>query len=345
MISSKKYRKTMNVTTTLKNSRTFFLGVNTGFVREGVPDEQFLEFYRNRSSPDLHCAIIGNVVVPGGFGTNAQTPELSKSSRWTDVADAISGAGSVPGIQLATTWPNYFGQRRFVFGEPNQTIIAARKLVADMTQGDITETVNAFQGAAQMAVDHGYGHIQIHAAHGYLPNLLLDRGINSLAGHAQEEMAKLSECLRDQGIETSIRCSMRTGDPDFDERGILQGVADIVPLGFEFVDLSSGYYNIDKRLIYPTTEHFVSQRLQDSLHVAVAFPDQKFIISGKIPETLRDLPKNVDLGVCRDLIANPHFLKEWVNGCRNRGKCHYHSRGSGRLTCPTWTENAALEVR
>lgn len=335
----------MNVIATLKNKRTFFLGVNTGFVCDGVPDEQFLEFYRSRSSPDLHCAIIGNVVVPGGFGTNAQTPVLSESFRWAGVADAIARAGSVPGIQLATTWPDYLGQRRFVFDEPNRTIEAARQLIASMTRSDIIDIIDKFKNAAQMAVDHGYGHVQIHAAHGYLPNLLLDHGINSHSGYAQEGMAKLADSLRSQKIETSLRWSMRTGDPEFDRRGILDGAEDIVPLQFEFVDLSSGYYNIDKRLIYPSTDFFVSQRLKDSLLFAKTFPDQKFIVSGKIANFLGDLPENVDLGVCRDLIANPQFLKNWTNGCRNRGKCHYYSRGSDRLTCPTWLENSAVEIR
>jgi len=335
----------MNVTATLKNRRTFFLGVNTGFVCDGVPDQQFLDFYRSRSSPDLHCAIIGNVVVPGGFGTNAQTPELSENFRWADVADAIARAGSVPGIQLATTWPDYHGQRRFVFGESDRTIDAARKLLASMTKRDITDIINKFKNAAQMAVDHGYGHIQIHAAHGYLPNLLLDRGVNSLSEHAQEGMAKLADSLRSQKIETSLRWSMRTGDSEFDRRGILDSAADLVPLQFKFVDLSSGYYNIDKRLIYPSTEYFISQRLKDSLQVAQTFPEQRFIVSGKISNFSGDLPENVDLGICRDLIANPQFLKDWTNGCRNRGKCHYYSRGSDRLTCPTWTENSAEEVR
>lgn len=335
----------MNVTAILKSKKTFFLGVNTGFVSNGVPDEQFLDFYRSRSSPDLHCAIIGNVVVPGGFGTNEQTPELSESCRWADVAGAIARAGSVPGIQLATTWPDYLGQRRFVFGEPSQTVEAARKLLASMTRKDITDIINKFKNAAKMAIDHGYGHIQIHAAHGYLPNLLLDRDLNALSGHMQEGMAKLADSLRSQKVETSLRWSMRTGDPEFDRRGVLDGVADIASLQFEFVDLSSGYYNIDKRLIYPSTDSFISQRLKDSLQVAQAFPDQRFIVSGKISKLLSELPENVDLGVCRDLIANPQFLKAWRNGCRNRGKCHYYSRGSDRLTCPTWTENSTVEIR
>lgn len=293
----------------------------------------------------MHCAIIGNVVVPGGFGTNAHTPELSESSRWKDVADAIARAGSIPGIQLATTWPNYLGQQRFVSGEPSQAIKDARKLLSNITRQDTTDILQKFKYAAQVAVDHGYGHIQIHAAHGYLPNLLLDRNLNSNFCYAQEGIANLADSLRTQKIETSLRWSMRTGDPFFDRRGILEGFADIIPLQFEFVDLSSGYYNIDKRLIYPSTDFFISQRHTDSLQVARTYPEQQFIISGKVSTYSGDLPENVDLGVCRDLIANPKFLKGWTNGCRNRGKCHYYSRGSDRLTCPTWTENSSAENR
>lgn len=335
----------MNATVTLKNKRVFFLGVNTGFVHEGLPDQQFIQFYRQRSSAKLHCAILGNIVIPGGFGTNAQTPTLSDHSRWADIAKAISSEGTLPGIQLATTWPNYLGQRKFLAKEPGQVIEAARHLLSDITRDEIDDVLDGFRAAAQTAVEHGYQHIQIHAAHGYLPSLLLDRGLNPLAEYVQGKMAELTSFLKSQKVETSLRWSMRTGDPEFDRRGIEKGVADVASLHFDFIDLSSGYYNIDKRLIYPSTDHFLSQRYKDSLRVAHRFPEQFFILSGRISAISADLPDNVEIGLCRDLIANPKFLVDWTEGCRNRGKCHYHSRGSDRLTCPTWHENSKVERR
>lgn len=186
----------MNATATLKNKRVFFLGVNTGFTREGLPDNQFVEFYRERSSANLYCALLGNVVIPGGFGTNDQTPMLSSHSRWTEIAKTISSEGTKPGIQLATTWPNYLGQKRFVAREPGEPIQAARLLLSKMTRDDINDIFKGFHAAAQIAVAHGYQHIQIHAAHGYLPSLLLDKGLNPLAGYAQDEMAELASFLR-----------------------------------------------------------------------------------------------------------------------------------------------------
>ena len=282
--------------------------------------------------------------MPGGFGTNARTPELSDHLSWTKVAEAISSAGTVPGIQLATTWPGYRGQRKFVVDAPGQILAAARQLASKLTQEEMANLLDAFGDAARLAVDHGYRHIQVHAAHGYLPNLLLDRDLNPRYGYVQERLVGLVELLRSQNVETSLRWSMRTGDAEFDQRGVLRGVAEIEAMKFDFIDLSSGYYNIDKRLIYPSTEHFLSQRYDDSMYVANNLPRQNFIISGKIPPFSDNLPENVEIGLCRDLIANPNFIRSGTNGCQNRGKCHYHSRGTGSLTCPTWDQHSKTRL-
>ncbi len=283
--------------------------------------------------------------APGGFGTNGQTPTISGHPRWAEIAEAISSKGTFPGIQLATTWLSYLGQRKFVAREPSGAIEDARQLLSEMTRDAIDDVLNRFSEADQTAVDHGYRHIQIHAAHGYLLSLLLDKDLNPLALYVQDKMAELANFLRSQSVETSVRWSIRTGNSEFDQRGSEESVANVASLEFDYVDLSSGYYNIDKRLIYPSTDHFLAQRWRDSLLIANKFPTQRFIISGRISSLTSDLPSNVEVGLSRDLIANPRFLVNWTEGCRNRGKCHYHSRGTNRLTCPTWNENTKVEHR
>jgi hypothetical protein len=42
---------------TSEDRLVFLLGVNTGFVTGGAPDYRCIDFYRQRSSPGLHCAI------------------------------------------------------------------------------------------------------------------------------------------------------------------------------------------------------------------------------------------------------------------------------------------------
>jgi NADPH2 dehydrogenase len=65
----------------------------------------------------------------------------------------------------------------------------------------------------------------------------------------------------------------------------------------------------------------------------------EFIFSGKsLAEVQADLPANIHIGLCRDLIANPDYLRDKGNGCINAMKCHYYSRGETDLTCGRWKE-------
>src|SRR5690606_16730132 len=119
-------------TTSWNDKLVFLLGVNTGFVTDGVPDARFVDFYRKRSSGHLHCAIVGNVVVPGGHGSNKSTPSIGANSAWEAVADAIRMRGSLPGIQLATAWEGYEGARRFRAADTAEVIGRARELVQSL---------------------------------------------------------------------------------------------------------------------------------------------------------------------------------------------------------------------
>lgn len=318
----------------------FFLAVNTGFVSAGVPDDRFLDFYRSRSSPKLHCAIVGNVTVPEGFGSNTTTPSLTTDAVWADLANAIRAAGSLPGIQLATTWDGYVGSRKFVSPQSRDFIPWARHLIRDTGFAAISAFLDSFELAATIAAEHGFGHIQIHAAHGYLLSLLVDLRINRNAMSVLDRLALLSERLRYQGVQTSIRISLRSGDPEFDGAGTVDFQDTIAKLPFDFVDLSSGFYNIDKRLIYPARPEVLAARFQDSLAIGLRHPRRSFILSGRtLNRDWATIPTNMHPGICRDLIANPKFLQEPANGCRNYGKCHYYSRGHDYLTCARWAED------
>jgi len=319
--------------------------VNTGFVTGGVPDYRCIDFYRQRSSPRLHCAIVGNVVVPGGHTSNSVTPMLSSEGVWFDLAKSISAGGSIAGIQLATAWAGYSSTRKFVSAQRHEVIGEARQLITSLGRDGITEVLDRFDEAAKIAVGHGYSHIQVHAAHGYLPSLMVDRRINPDAPRAIEKLSLLGDRLSRERIETSIRISLKTGDPDFDHTGSEAFLDEMAALPFDFVDLSSGFYNIDKRLIYPAIPAILDARLRDTLAVACRHPGCAFILSGRaMSHRISELPVNVHFGLCRDLIANPRFLSEPENGCRNHGKCHYYSRGSDHVVCPRWEKTYKNQV-
>ncbi|WP_245571233.1 hypothetical protein [Neorhizobium alkalisoli] len=312
--------------------------MNTGFVTDGRPDHRFLEFYESRSSPELYCSIVGNVVVPNGHGSNASTPMITGDSIWAELAKGISDGGASPGIQLATTWAGYTGSRKFVTLAPNTVIAEGRELTASMGLQGIEKVIESFRAGAAMAVKHGFRHIQLHAAHGYLLSLLIDRRINPLADHVINELKLLAEWLNMEGVESSIRMSLKTGDNDFDKIGTVGFQDEIATLPFSFVDLSSGFYNVDKRLIYPARPEFIEARISESREVAIRNPNRKFIFSGRVQMNgWNDLPPNMHPGFCRDIIANPKFLRETERGCLSHNKCHYYSRGEAHLTCGQWT--------
>lgn len=189
-----------------------------------------------------------------------------------------------------------------------------------------------------MAVEHGFGHVQIHGAHGYLVSLLIDERINPDAARIRDRLGEIAERLRERQVETSIRISLRTGDEIFDASGAEAFLDSVATLPFDFIDLSSGFYNIDKRLIYPSRAEIVASRLEQSIAVALRHPGRRFIVSGSVGIGETRLPHNAHLGICRDLIANPRAISEPANGCRNHGHCHYYSRGADHVSCPRWIE-------
>lgn len=325
---------------TLKDRKIFFVGVNTGYITDGVPDSRYLKFYKERSSSQIHCVIVGNVVVPSGYGSNASSPTLTNEGVWATIASTISDNGSLPGIQLSTTWHGYVGARKFVSTKSQQVLVAARQLIFEMGREKISAVFDAFEKAARMAVEHGFRHVQLHGAHGYLLSLLIDNRINPDAEQAIYRLASLAKWLTSEAIESSIRVSMRTGDVVFDTNGMITFRDKIASLPFDYIDLSSGFYNIDKRLIYPSRPEILKDRLNESCEVATHFPQKQFIFSGRALQNSQiELPPNLHIGLCRDLIANPHYLNEPEKGCQNSHKCHYFSRGEHHLVCEQWKQN------
>jgi NADPH2 dehydrogenase len=298
-----------------------------------------IEFYRRRSSAALHCAIVGNVVIPGGHGSNGNAPTISRAPEWAELASEIGRRGSLPGIQLATAWEGYVGSRSFRSPAARETLGRARALVRELGHAGIASTLRALDEAADMAVDAGFRHLQVHAAHGYLFSLLIDERLNEDAPEMLERLTDWAVRHSAAGIETSIRISLRTGDGEFDAHGRNRFHAQIARLPFDFVDVSSGFYDIDKQLIYPRRPEVLQIRRAETIAFARRFPERRFILSGRaLLQPDRDLPPNLHLGLCRDLIANPDYLTDQSRGCANSGKCHYFSRGADHLTCSQWAD-------
>jgi 2,4-dienoyl-CoA reductase-like NADH-dependent reductase (Old Yellow Enzyme family) len=317
------------------------VGLNTGFVSHRHPDQRCLDFYGARSGHGLYCAIVGNVTIPGGVGPNAHTAEISDHPAWRRLANSITAKGALAGIQLSTVWPTYVGMKNFVSHVRAEEIGRCQELARSIAIENIEPLFRALHKGSDLAIKAGFGHIQLHAAHGYLMSLLVDRRIYPAAGNVLAAIANWAEWCAACAVQTSIRISLRTGDAAFDAHDGQAFVDQIVHLPVSYIDLSSGFYAIDKRLIYPSLPSIVMQRRVETIAVARRHPDREFIFSGKSAAANDgDLPINLHVGLCRDLIANPDFLRDKDNGCITSMKCHYYSRGKPYVTCGRWREPA-----
>ena len=108
----------------------------------------------------MYCAIVGNVLVPGGVGSNNACAEISSSSAWRQLAEGISTRGTVAGIRLATAWRGYRGRRTFVPAAGADALHEYRQVPASMSSLDVKRTFDALCHGSELAFQAGFRHLQ-----------------------------------------------------------------------------------------------------------------------------------------------------------------------------------------
>lgn len=314
--------------------RLFFLPVNTGYYKNGCPTEECVRFYTDRSDTSIYCSIIGNVVLINGFSTNISCGYISKDRSWAKLSSGIKKNGTIPGIQLSTTYENYHGQELFV---NKDWIEYERFLISKIKNVNLSQLIHDLKASIRLCYYSGFEHIQIHAAHGYLFSILLDPFINAQIDDVIETLMEVSQYAKGLSLSTSIRVSLFCGFDEERESSRKNVIAGLCVGEFDFVDISEGYYNYNKNYIYPTIKEELSKRWIRGTRFALENEKQNMILSGKIIR-FENYPDNVSIGVCRDLIANPMFSKNSYSICDNCGGCHYYSSGMEKMNCSKWVK-------
>jgi NADPH2 dehydrogenase len=313
--------------------KTFFLPVNTGYFTHSIPTEECIKFYEDRCSEKLYCIIVGNVITKKGYGTNNYCGRIANHNNWLALADKIKAKKIVLGIQLSTTWENYTGQRDFINHEyakyENEIASIINKYIID-------DIIDDFKKSIVIANDLGFEFIQIHAAHGYLLSYLIDPDVNKEADNCTDRLLKLGDYIKEKNLISSIRVSQYCGFDEIREGNRIDYIKKLFNKNYDYIDLSEGYYNFDKNYIYPVDLNLINKRIKRSLAIAKLMPKQQFIISGRVNIT-SDFPcNNINIGICRSLIANNNFMSDHNEKCDNCGSCHYFSNNQNKLKCNKW---------
>jgi 2,4-dienoyl-CoA reductase-like NADH-dependent reductase (Old Yellow Enzyme family) len=327
----------------LRRPRIDLAPINTGMYLHGLPTEENLDFYRARSGRGIHTSIVGNIAVSSDWVPNSTTGFLSSSVEWSGLSSAIRSNGSVPGIQLSCTVPGCAPSRDFTAQNPDREFVRYFEAYSSITDSMWFRIESSFLSAIARCMELGFEHIQIHAAHGYLFSLALDPNIDVRNRGFRVLQAVLDRLSDETEVELSIRVSWLTGlQHDADRQSRMLSLWELYQSKFR-LDISNGYYNIDKLRIYPPLRYGASQSFTSAAMLARKYPRSQFSVAGNVWNPMhisRVRPWNLAFAIGRPLIADPDHLSKIADGlaieCDDCGECHYFSRSQERLTCPKW---------
>jgi NADPH2 dehydrogenase len=290
--------------------------------------------------------MVGNVSITKEHVPNASTGVISSSREWARLASAIQQEGTSPGIQLSATFPGYIGQREFLAKNPREELERYRRMIGNMTKEEWDNIDSLFCNAIDMSLEHGFEHIQVHAAHGYAFSIVLDPKLNPHSCGIDELMHVLDYMSNTCDIGSSLRVSWSTG-LEYDGQRQNSLLRHWMPYSRQIaLDLSNGYYNLDKRYIYPSSDMGQAPFMHYAVELAKRYDHALFVVAGNVWNPFRYIdrtPSNIEFALGRALIADPQHLCRMKEGkemvCDDCGLCHYYSKGQRRLNCPKWPKS------
>lgn len=324
--------------------------INTGFAKDGAPDERLVTFHRMRAGLGIGIAFVGNVATTFGSRTNDGTAVLSQPHhvpRFADIAAAIGQQGTLPGIQIGDTPDWLVKTPRWRAENRNEEVKRLREHVQALSAQALSELLDRFEQTVDLAVQAKFKVIEVHAAHGYSLALLLDPDTNRRADHFASEGPWLNEFCRRMRArvgEQSLLAFRVSGFTGLRERSedLLRTQklwSRLSSYGADILDLSAGLYTIDRSLIYP-------KQIRGPANLDFVEPLSRVpgvvIVSGAIRDLdlVGRLPSNVLIGLGRPLLADPRLVDKHLSGracdvvlCCNSGRCHFGTTGQPSIAC------------
>ncbi len=252
----------------------------------------------------------------------------------------VHESGGLVAVQLAHAGIRGIGKDNYAPLGPSDVFKKGVKKASAMTINDIKRTVKAFGDAAQRSVKSDFDAIQIHAAHGYLLSQFLSPCYNErddAYGGTLENRAKflvqVYEEIR-QRVGKSFPVMVKVNSEDFLESGIT--VEEIIKVshmledrGIDAIEMSGGTFDSGK--LIPSRAGTAKSKEREVYYRKAAESFKKEI---KIPLILVGGFLSFDsaeevvnsglaeyIALSRPLIREPHLVKRWAGGDREKASC------------------------
>ncbi len=302
---------------------------------------------------DWHLQHLGSRAVAGAALVMTEATAIEPDGRssdydlglWNDrqaesfrrITRFISAQGAVPGIQLVHAgrkgstgrpWPDdERPQRGWATVGPSQLAFGRYPAPAEMSIGDIADTVGSFAAAARRAASAGFRVLELHGAHGYLIHQFLSPHSNArqdrYGGPRENRMRfalEVAEAVRTAWpaeLPVFFRVSATdwlAGDTDDVRPGwtvpdTVELVSRLKHLGVDLIDVSSGGSAPDAKIpVAPSYQVPFSARIRKEVEIPTAAVG--LITEAEQADAIISDGEADAIFLARVLLRNPNWIRQ-----------------------------------
>ncbi|WP_421379424.1 NADPH dehydrogenase NamA [Bacillus salacetis] len=231
----------------------------------------------------------------------------------SELVSLMKEQGAHAGIQLA-----HAGRKAVLEGDiiaPSAIPFNEKmKTPQEMSQKDITETIQAFKKGAERAKKAGYDLIEIHAAHGYLINEFLsplsNKRSDEYGGSAENRYRFLREIIDEINTVWNGPLFVRVSAKDYTEGGLdAEDYAIFASWmkeqGVDLIDVSSGAVVPAKIDVYPGYQVKLSETIRSKADIPTGAVG--LITTGIQAEEILQNERADLILLARELLRNPYW--------------------------------------
>ncbi|QCU78865.1 NADH:flavin oxidoreductase/NADH oxidase [Citricoccus sp. SGAir0253] len=238
--------------------------------KDGVPGPWHLAHLGARAAGGFGMVVAEATAVTAEGRISDQDTGLwndAQRDAWAPIADFIRSQGALPAVQLAhagskaSTWPGHPGYPAdgIPLDEGGWETVSPSGIPAvsavgptrELTGAEIEGLVEAFAAAARRADEAGFEAVQVHGAHGYI----IHQFLSPVTNHRTDEwggsfenrtrfVRRVVEAVRAAWPADKVLGLRLSGsdwlEGSWGEEDTVRLVRELVPLGLDWVDVSSG---------------------------------------------------------------------------------------------------------